>query len=163
MLMKRSQPRKVPFVEPVINYETDIVEYDIVQKVVKTGEGDEDYIIKDKEIEVSRINRQEFLNSQAKDHSVYGIIDKVIKTGDATLLHKGDEGVYGDGTLLLADRADIVNASARAKEDIIKNIPADLIGDLSIDEFVKGITEEAIKKYYAAKNKTEEKEVVNNG
>lgn len=159
MLICRSQPRKKKFQMPTINYEKDIVSYNVVQKVKKTGEGDEDFIILMKSVEVSRINRQEFLNEQAKDHSIYSIIDKVIKTGDISLLHQGQEGVYGDGSLIMQDRADIVNVSAQVREQAMKNIPSELIGNLSLEEFVKTITDEAIKKYYDSKNQTEKKEV----
>lgn len=159
MQICRSQPMKKPYRAKVPFYEKDIVEYQIVQKVKKTGEGEQDFIVYNDYVETSRVNRKEFLNTQGKDHNIYGIIDKVVATGDVSLLHKTNEGVYGDFTTVLDDRGNAIEKLNSAKEEALKNIPSDLIGDQTLEQFVKNVTEEAVKSYYANKQKTENKEV----
>lgn len=66
----------------------DIVEYETYDAIVKTGDGEEDYILEPRVRECARYNRQEYLNSQSNDVGILNIIKKVQMSGDNTLLQQ---------------------------------------------------------------------------
>ena len=66
----------------------DIVEYGIKQVVKKVGDGEEDYVIEDKVVEVSRVNRQSYIAKDAPDVGVMNILAKVARSGDLSLLNQ---------------------------------------------------------------------------
>lgn len=83
----------------------DIVEYETYDAVVKTGDGDEDYILEPRVRESARYNRQDYLNSQSNDVGILNIIKKVQMSGDNTLLQQRTRAsvhttVAPDGTVL---------------------------------------------------------------
>ena len=72
------------------NKESDkyIITYDVVQRVKMTGEKDTDFIIEEDVVEISRVNRQEFLDEQSQDMGIMNILEKVRSSGDETLFNQ---------------------------------------------------------------------------
>lgn len=161
MMLNRSLPRKVKFKTPKPNYAdcADIVEYKLVQKVKKTGEGDEDFIVVDELVEVSRVNRQATYNKIAKDHDLYQIIKKVAETGDESLLNQGPAGVYLDVSKLPENNAEL-NAKLANAAKVWESLPEDLKQKMSLGTFVDTMTDEKVAQYVqkkAAEKKAAEK------
>lgn len=153
MVICRSQPRKAKFsmVYPDYAKEKDIVEFQIIDVIKSTGEGETDFIIEKKLVESSRVDRQKFLEEQSKGHSIYQIIDKIILTGDYGLLGKqADSGIYGDFSKLPQDRADAY-ANHMAVIDALSKLDPTLVGE-DLFKFLKEVTPEDIAKFYAAKD-----------
>lgn len=143
---------KAPVTVPV---HEDKVEYAEVDKIVKTGDGENDFIIEKQVVEVSRVDLDEYINSFRDDVGLANILKKVQLTGDNSLLNVVP-GYYGDESLIPqtpAEAQKIVDEGKAAAES------------LGID-----FTKEAIQKYIdaeLAKIKAAQdaaiKEDVNNG
>lgn len=86
-----------PTDNPTVIKNEDIVDYVVKQKVVKTGEGEFDFITEDVVVEASRVNRKDYIESYANDVGIINIMRKVQLTGDATLLDQV-KGQYADIT-----------------------------------------------------------------
>lgn len=66
----------------------DIVQYDVKQVVKKVGDGEDDYVLEDKVIEVSRVNRQAWIAKDAPEVGVMNILEKVRRSGDMSLFNQ---------------------------------------------------------------------------
>lgn len=74
--------------EPTICPNEDIVEYTVIDKVKKTGEGDTDFVVVPTVVETARYNRTDYINSFRDDVGILNILKKVQLSGDATLLNQ---------------------------------------------------------------------------
>lgn len=138
-----------------------IIEYDEIDVIKKTGEKETDFILDKKTVESSRINRQEYINSFRGDVGIMNILEKVRLTGDATLLDQTKRSPVpsektGRGNLEeIVDISNIPNSFIQADEcitkghDLFKDLPADLKGKLSFEDFVVK-SPELYEKYIAA-------------
>lgn len=105
----------------------DIVDIVIDDVVVKTGDGDRDFVIQKEAREVSRINRRDFLNSQSNDLGILNIIKKVQLSGDVTLLNQRhrpsvNTTVAPDGSILedVQDYTNVQKPIEEIQQDIVK-------------------------------------------
>lgn len=87
-----SERRIAPVIPtPLIPDQEDIVSYvrkNKVKKVGNTGNTDEDYIVVEVVVEESRVNRQQFIEKDAGEVGVMNILEKVRRSGDATLFNQ---------------------------------------------------------------------------
>lgn len=153
--MNRSLPRKVPFKQWQPDYKTqeDIVTFKVVQSVQKTGEGDEDFIVIDKVVEDSRVNRQKKYNELGADRDIYSIIRKVEDTGDLTLLNSGVEGQFLDVSELPENGQELNERLSKAVA-VWEQLDPELKGKLSLPDFLKSLTDEKLEAYFSAKEKS---------
>lgn len=141
-----------------------IITYDVVQKVKMTGEKDTDFIIDEEVVEVSRINRQEFLNEEAQDMGIMNILEKVRSSGDETLFNQTHRvsmpGVEKDA--LGREVEDIVDVTRYQKDTVAslegykkgvaayKDLDPSLKGKKSLEEVAK-MSDKDIDAYIQAK------------
>lgn len=161
---KALDPKKAPK-HTTTDYNKDsdkfIIEYQEIDVVKKTGEKETDFVVEKKVIESSRINRQEYINSFKDDVGIMNILEKVRMTGDATLLDQTKRSPVpsektGRGNLEeIVDISNIPNSFIEADaaitkgHDLFKDIPAELKGKLSFEDFVVK-SPEIYDKYVAA-------------
>lgn len=135
------------------------IDREIVLKTVITGYEDEECTkpigSMIPEVVENKKDIKILVNSHAEEVGVVNILNRIIKTGDMSLL-KAREAQYIDTTELPQSLGE-VQAKAIALESIYANIPEDLKKDMSLDQFVKTMTDERIKSYYEGLNKVEEK------
>lgn len=65
-----------------------IIEYGVKQRVKMLSDNDDDFVIVDEVVELSRTDRQKYLDSQSSDVGILNIIKKVQLSGDVTLLNQ---------------------------------------------------------------------------
>lgn len=121
----------------------DVVEYSTIQVVKRTGEGESDFILEDKVIEVARVDRTALINSHRDDVGIENIIKKMSISGDLTLANQrpAQEG-FVDITHMPTNFVDAMNQldAAKAQEEA---------SGLKAEE-VAGWTPEQIKAYIDA-------------
>lgn len=74
----------IPDQEDIVTY----VRKNKVKKVGNTGNTEEDYVVEEVVVEDSRVNRQAFIDKDASDVGVLNILEKVRRSGDATILNQ---------------------------------------------------------------------------
>lgn len=135
---------------------------ELKDRVVKTGEGDEDFVIEKKEV-ITKTSIKEVIDSQANDVGLDNILRKFALTGDESIL---PQNVNTDGRVLdmsgmPEDLVDAQNyfAAMKAKFD---SLPADLVKGRSFDEFMSNLTQAEYDAYFAS-IRPKEKEVKKDG
>lgn len=139
-----------------------IISHELKDKVVKTGDGEDDFVIEQKFVETSRVNRQEYIDSFKDDVGVLNILRKVELTGDITLLNervRASVPVDEDGKEKVVDVSGITDPEAvrnglKNVSDVLAKMPTDLkeailnLQGEELDEFLKnyGAAPEADKK-----------------
>lgn len=120
----------------------DKVTYCEKDKVIKTGEGDDDFIIEKVVVEESRCDRDEYINSFSDEAGIENIIKKVQITGNTALLNQVPT-VYADTTNQPTCAAD----AQKIVEDGKKLAEANGIGfsQEELDKYVKAAVEAALK------------------
>ena len=113
----------------------DIVEYEEQEFVVKTGEGDTDYVVKKRIVEKSRINRQAYINSFSDEVGIHNILKKVQLTGDETLLKQRADAPFIDATQFQTSRSDLVNSVNKGVQNF-DNLPDEIKKKMSMEDFV---------------------------
>lgn len=73
----------------------DHVEYDLRDKLVKTGSGEQDFRIEKEVYETSRVSRDKYIQSFSKDVGLDVLVKKVVLTGDKSILEQS-KGISGD-------------------------------------------------------------------
>lgn len=139
----------------------DIVEYKETQVIEKTGEGPHDFIVKNVVEEVSRINRQEYLNSFSDDVGIKNILKKVNLTGDVTLLNQRGVGLnkeFVDTTSFPTNTTDAFNYIEKG-HDAFDKLPDQVKSKMSMSDFVETFGQADFDKFIleqaeAIKNKT---------
>ena len=130
------------------DFDQDYIKISIVNYAVKTGEGDEDYVIKQKVIE-ERTPIKEVVQVDADSVGVYNIIKQVMRTGDTSLLpvDKGDCNVdmVGAPETLME-----VKALGQEAEKKFGQLPKDLTKGLDMAAFVNSMTQEQFDSFIKA-------------
>lgn len=128
-----------------------------VKKVIKkVGEGEDDYVLIEKVI-VHRDLIQGVIDSQADEVGVYNIIERAIRTGDASLLQSAQVHVSDDILDItgapkdLAEGLHMSQASAAAYESLD---PA-LTKGRTLEQFILSITADEFAQWQASLLKTE--------
>lgn len=144
------------------NFDKYYLDYEI-KDVVKPLEGTDDFII-EKKIIVSKRDIVEYINSQADDVGLDAMLRRFNQTGDSSCLPQpvqaSDEIL--DLTKLPQDNAEYFAYIHKLADDYEK-LPLELRKDMSMDEFVKRISNDDIYAYFDAMKKTNEvkEDVVN--
>ena len=130
--------------------DNDIVDYEVHQVVKKVGEGEEDFVLEDKVVEVSRVNRQAWIAKDAGDVGILNIIDKVRRSGDVTLFNQ-IHGVIPDGLqdyTGIPDNAGDLLADLKSGADSFGALKA-IFGDISFEKLATMSIDE-MNQYLAA-------------
>ena len=122
------------------DFDTEYVSIEIRDKVVKTGEGENDFIIEKCVVE-TRTPIQEVIDADASSVGVYNIIKQVMKTGDTSLLpvDTGDCNVDMVGapeTLMDVKR---LGQDAEAR---FKALPKEVTEDRDMVSFIENMSQE---------------------
>lgn len=132
---------------------------EIYDKVVKVGEGDEDFVIV-KDVKKTKRLIKDVVNADKDSVGVENIIKQVLRTGDTSLLpvDKGDCNVdlVGAPESLM----DLKNLGVDA-EKAYNSLPADLVKGLDMKTFVENLTQEqfdSFVKAFADRNKGDNKD-----
>lgn len=120
----------------------------IVDKVVKTGEGEHDFSIV-KEVLVEETPIQEVVDADADSVGVYNIIKQVMRTGDSSLLpvDKGNPFVDAVGA---PETLMELKALGQQAEDKFNALPQDLTKGIDMKSFVESFTQEQLDAFVKA-------------
>lgn len=120
----------------------------IVDKVVKTGEGENDYVIQ-KDVIVTKTPIQEVVDADKDSVGVYNIIKQVIRTGDTSLLpvDKGDCNVDMVGAPETLMEVKALGADAEKK---FAGLPKELTKGMDMKTFVESMTQEQFDAFIKA-------------
>lgn len=129
------------------DFDTEYENITIVDKVKKTGSGDDDYVIV-KEVLVEKTPIQEVIDADADSVGVYNIMKQVLRTGDTSLLPVDKGGNYDlvdapDNLMELAAMGD------KAAADFA-NLPGELTKGLDMKNFVESLTQEQFDAFIKA-------------
>lgn len=155
--------------------EIDIVQYDIVDIIVRTGDGDEDFIVKKRKKEVSRVDRSDYISSFSDEVGIQNILKKVQLTGDHSLLDQRVpvdlpivETIEGKQLQEIYDSTNIPDDITKAYALIEKgvnafdNLPDEIKQKMDMETFVKNFGQDKLDSYLNSK-KTVEETVIKEG
>lgn len=133
--------------------DNDIVTYERRNKVLKVGEGEDDYVIKEVVVEVSRVNRQKWIAKDAPDVGIMNILEKVRRSGDATLFNQTHAVHTGD----VQDFVDVPEDIGEALRSVAKGASSfevlkAIFGDVSFDKLAAMSTEDINNSFQAYLN-----------
>lgn len=147
----------------------DIVEYDVVDTVVKTGEKDTDFIIQKKIIEVARYNRRDYLNSSSDEVGIMNILKKVQMSGDVELLNQRSgtslptvATVGGRDFQEIYDTTILPTSKVAANDAVVQGVhtfdtlPEDMKNKMSMADFVNNFGAEQLQNYLNSLKKGDE-------
>lgn len=131
------------------NFDQNYKEIQIVDKVRKVGEGEDDYIIEKVVIESFK-PIQEVIDADKDSVGVYNIIKQVLRTGDESLLpiDKGN-GQVVDLTGAPENLMELKQMGVDA-EKAFNGLPQELRGEMDMQSFVNSMTQEQFDKFIAA-------------
>lgn len=143
--------------DPVCANKGDIVEYAWKQKVKKVGEGEDDYVVYEEVEEVSRVNRQAFIEKDADQVGVLNILEKVRRSGDMTLLNQTG-ALIPDGVQDYTKAPSSLGEALKAVETGGNSFTAlkEIFGDTSFEALANMSTDQLesyLQSYVAAKTK----------
>jgi len=152
-----------PYISPAVEkFDKYYIDYNI-KFVPKLLEGtDDDYILEMKVIESVR-DIVEVINSQADDVGLKAMLERFEKTGDPSVLPSGV-----NATDQILDLTQIPQDGAEYFEyihglvDKFKSLPEDLRKDMTLDEFVKNVSQQQVDAYLESKKPVDKKEGDNN-
>lgn len=128
--------------------DSDIVEYDIVEKVVKLGDDPHDFVLDHDCVEVSRMNRQEYINSFRNDVGVLNIMKKVAISGENPFgVSLGDDVIDLDPMQLSTE--DAIKAMSQGVQAYSGLDPE--LKKSSIDEFMSTVDAGALNEWLQKK------------
>lgn len=129
------------------NFDKYFIDREIVQTVIKTGEGENDFVIKNKVIETKR-DIVQVIQADACNAGIDAFLSLYDKTG-ISLPAVQVQGVtdYSQCGDNLADALDISKKATKQYQKIDPLLKA----GRSLEEFINGITDEEVKKYCMAK------------
>lgn len=130
------------------DFDQDYISIEIVDKVVKTGEGDNDYVIQ-KDVLVTKTPIKEVVQADAESVGVYNIIKQVMRTGDTSLLpaDKGDCNVDFVGA---PENLMEVKALGQQAEKMFGQLPNELTKGMDMAAFVNSMTQEQFDSFVKA-------------
>lgn len=136
------------------------ISYEIKTTFKKVGEGEEDYVPVKKKV-IHKEDIRALINSQAKDVGVYNLIERVIKTGDPTLINAAridENSPICDITKAPQSLAEGLNIK-KNQEATYAALPDSLKKGRTLQQFVEGITAEEFNAWVNAitPKKTEKK------
>ena len=130
------------------DFDQDYISIQIVDKVVKTGEGENDFIVK-KDVIVSKTPIKEVVDADKDSVGVYNIIKQVLRTGDTSLLpvDKGDCNVdmVGAPETLMEVKALGVDAEKK-----FAGLPKELTKGMDMKAFVENMSQEQFDAFIKA-------------
>ena len=130
------------------DFDQDYISIEIVDYAEKTGQGENDFVIKKKVVE-TRTPIKEVVEADADSVGVYNIIKQVMRTGDTSLLpvDKGDCNVdmVGAPETLME-----VKALGQNAEKIFDQLPKELTKGLDMKAFVDNLTQEQFDAFIKA-------------
>lgn len=119
----------------------DIVGYCEQEYVVKTGEGDTDFVKKVRVVEFERKNRQEYIESFADDVGVLNVLKKVAVSGDESLIKQRPDPSYVDLTNFPTTKEDMFD-TVKKGVDAFDKLPDDIKKKMSMEQFVNSFGQE---------------------
>lgn len=136
-----------PEIKPVEFQET-WKEYSLKDVKRSTGKGEDDFEIEQKEI-IEEVDINKHIHSFKDEVGVRNIMKRIALTGDASLLEQAQVGV-GDLSTIPDLPQEKIAAYKSVEEAYLKIDPA-LRGSMTMEDFIKGLSEEKIKSYIDAK------------
>ena len=139
---------QVPYVSPgVKEFDKYYVDYNVKQIPVPVAEGSDDYVLVMKVVEDKK-DIKEIIQSQAGDVGLEAMLAKYERTGDPSVLPGPVEAGDGivDFTQLPQDDAEYfeyIHGLAAAYE----KLPIELRKDMSMEDFIKNITDKQVNDY----------------
>lgn len=130
------------------DFDTEYKSIKIVDKVVKTGEGEDDYIIEKKVIE-EFTPIQEVIDADKESVGVYNIIKQVLRTGDESLLPRDTGECNVDFVGAPENLMELQQMGQQAEQNFNK-LPDDLVRDRDMATFVKNMTQEEFDAFVKA-------------
>lgn len=133
---------------PQTNWDTTYKSIQIVDKVVKTGEGDHDFVVV-KDVLVEETPIKEVIEADFASVGIENIIKQVLRTGDTSLLpvDKGNDyvDVVGAPENLMELKA--MGQKAEAK---FNDLPDELTKGLDMKNFVESLTQDQFDAFIKA-------------
>lgn len=135
-----------------------IIGVELKDVYIKTGDGEDDFTMEQKFVEISRVNRQEYIDSFKDDVGILNIMRKVEQTGDVTLLNQrvrsevpvdetGKEKVVDISNI--GDQEGVINTLTNVSK-ILQTM------DPSLRDAILNMNGEELKEFLANRNKTPE-------
>ena len=114
--------------------------------VVKTGDGEDDFIIEEKAVMIDSIDIHKSIQEEAKTTDLEYLLKQLMQTGDESILNKR-VGFYGDVSMFEEDHS--LNKKNIDLESIKEKLPEEF-RKLSDEELAK-LSDEDIINYYQSK------------
>ena len=130
------------------DFDTEYVSIEIRDKVVKTGEGENDFII-EKVVHETRKPIQEVIDGDASSVGVYNIIRQVIKSEDSSLL-PADDGSCNVDMVGAPETLMEVKALGQKVEKQFKALPNELTEGRDMRSFVENMSQEKFDAFIKA-------------
>lgn len=127
---------------------------------IKTGEGEDDWILEEKAVLIEKANIQKEIEQQAKQAAnVKELVKQCLETGDESCLNV-HQLTYGDATEMPTDLHEAIATVKAAKEKGL-NLHDDKILTMTKDE-VNNLINNAVKSYIESQQPKENKQQVEN-
>ena len=130
------------------DFDTEYITRTLVNYAEKVGEGEQDYVIKQKVIE-EKTSIQETIDADKESVGVYNIIKQVLRTGDETLLPKDDGSCQVDLVGAPETLMEVKNLGIQAEEGFSK-LPGELTKGMDMTAFVQNMTQEQFDAFMKA-------------
>ena len=121
------------------DFDTTYKSIEIVDKVVKTGEGEHDFVVV-KDVIVKETPIQEVIDADAMSVGVENIIKQVLRTGDTSLLPVDNGNPFVDVVGAPDNLMDLKKVGTDA-EAAFKKLPDELTKGLDMKSFVENLTQ----------------------
>lgn len=122
------------------HFDTEYVSIEIRDRVKKTGNGEEDYIL-EKVVVETRTPIQEVIDADAQSVGVNNIIKQVLKTGDTSLLPV-DTGNCNVDMVGAPDSLMEVKALGQKAESAFASLPKEITENRDMISFVENMSQE---------------------
>lgn len=130
------------------DFDIDYKTIEIVDKVKRIGEGEDDYII-EKVVVESYKPIQEVIDADKESVGVYNIIKQVMRTGDTSLLPADDGKCNVDFTNAPEDLMQLKQMGIDA-EKAFNSLPSDLVNGMDMQSFVNSMNQEQFDAFIKA-------------
>ena len=154
MMEQKKEPRVKGFSnngvvwEGQSNFDKTYKSIEIVDKVVKTGEGEHDFIVT-KEVLVTETPIEDVVQADADSVGVYNIIKQVMRTGDTSLLPQ-DKGDCNVDLVGAPENLMEVKALGQNAEKAFASLPKELTKGMDMTAFVESFTQEQFDAFVKA-------------